>query len=142
MTLISRRSFILGLLATGLAVPPILSGGMAGHLKRTLAGHFGDTVLEVEGITSFINEYVATAGKQNVLKKAAAQLYFSFYGPVIAPYSGLKDFEETFLQTILIRSNIIAVVRGQKTTFEYHNVDPYDPECGSFLSASAEEPQA
>lgn len=43
---------------------------------------------------------------------------------------------------ILIRSNIIAVVRGQKTAFEYHNVDPYDPECGSFLSARAEEPQA
>ncbi|MCH9807774.1 MAG: hypothetical protein K0U74_08590 [Alphaproteobacteria bacterium] len=139
---IKRRTFILGFLATGIAgiaLPPMATGGVRGHLHRLLSGQFGEAILGVEGVHDFVDEYVAQLGGSNTLKKTVAHLYFSYFGPQIVPYSGLKEFEDGFLVTILTRSNIIAVAQGRQATLQYHNVNPYDPTCGSYLSAAAED---
>ncbi len=133
----TRRGFLLGLGAlTGAAAVPVALGGTESFLRRTLASHFGDDVLDIEGIGDFVRDYAANAGQGDWTKRMAAELYFAWRGDLVKKIGPAQALEQRFLQTILVRSNIIAMRQGHTTDFEYTDTDPWEPACGLYLSVA------
>lgn len=141
MSRLTRRGLIAGgaVALAGLAAAPFALRGVEGFLRRVVADHFGEDALAIEGIDEFIAEFAATAGKGDALKRIAAKTYFAARGDRIVKLSRAQAFEEQFLRTILKRSNIIALRQGQAEDFDWQNPDPWDPQCGLYLSSLAEE---
>ena len=135
----TRRGFLLGLGAlTGAAAVPVALGGTESFLRRTLASHFGDDVLDIEGIGDFVSDYAANAGQGDWTKRMAAELYFAWRGDLVKKVGPAKALEDKFLETVLIRSNIIAMRQRRATEFEYSETDPWQPACSLYLSSLAE----
>jgi|GEM_PF-6433020 len=135
---ITRRGILLGMGAVvGIAAVPVALGGTESFLRRTLADHFGDDVLQIEGIDDFVRDYAANAGQGDWKKRLAAELYFAWRGDLAHKIGPAKALEAKFLQTILVRSNIIAMRQGRASVFDYTETNPWEPTCGLYLSAMA-----
>lgn len=136
---ITRRGVLLGLgAAAGVAAVPVALGGTESFLRRVLSDHFGSDVLDIDGIEDFIHDYSANAGQGDWKKRMAAEVYFAWRGDLIHKIGPAKALEEKFLQTILVRSNIVAVRQGHADAFDFTETDPWQPACGLYLSAFAE----
>ncbi|WP_226626459.1 hypothetical protein [Alloyangia pacifica] len=136
----TRRAMLLGGAAlVSVAAVPVAMGGLEAFLRRVLAGHFGPQILEVAGVDDFVAEYAAQTGTGSFLKKAGAELYFAWHGDAVKMIPQAEALEQLFLQTILVRSNIIALYQGRSEDFEYTELDPWQPTCGLYLSALADE---
>ncbi|MBM7069097.1 hypothetical protein [Actibacterium sp. 188UL27-1] len=135
-----RRWFIGGGAAlVGLAITPIALGGTVSFLRRTLSDHFGPNILNIDGIDGFVKDYATLAGQGSTVKKLGAEVYFAWRGDKVHMIGQAEDLQERFLNTILTRSNIIAIQQGRETAFDYGDPDPWSPICGIYLSALAEE---
>jgi hypothetical protein len=136
----TRRNVLLGGAAlAALAAVPVALGGTESFLRRVLADHFGPDVLEIEGIDDFIRDYAAQAGAGSFAKRIGAEVYFAWRGDLAHMITPAQELEKLFLQTILTRSNIVALHQGRDELFSYINVDPWEPTCGLYLSALAED---
>ena len=136
----SRRSMLMGGAAlAGLAAAPVAFGGLRSFLRRVLASHFGADVLEIDGIDDFVHDYAAQAGTGNRARRMGAEVYFAWRGDLIRKIEPARDLEAQLLQTILTRSNIIALRQGKDESFQYIDVDPWEPTCGLYLSAFADD---
>lgn len=135
----TRRRLLLGsgaLIAT--AAVPVTFGGTESFLRRVLCDHFGEDVLEIDGIGEFVREYAELAGRNDWKKRMAAEIYFAWRGDLVNKIGPAIELEERFLGTILTRSNIIAVRQGRASEFDYTDADPWTPGCGLYLSAAAD----
>lgn len=140
MTLTTRRAVLLaGTAMAGLAIVPIARGGIESFLRRVLADHFGEDVLEIEGIGDFIRAYAANAGNEGFTKRAAAEVYFAWRGDLVREIGQAAEMRNRFLQTILTRSNIIAIYQGAEGSLDFADADPWNPTCGLYLSAFADQ---
>ncbi|UWQ21572.1 hypothetical protein [Jannaschia sp. W003] len=137
----SRRTVLLGGTAAvaAAAAVPVAMGGLDAFLRRVLARHFGPEVLGIDGIGDFVADYAALAGRGSALKRAGAEAYFAWQGDRVHMIGAAEELEARFLQTILTRSNIIAIHGGAEAPFDYVDPDPWEPACGLYLSALAEE---
>lgn len=137
----TRRAVLLGgaSAAVGLAAAPFVLPGMEGFLRRVIAAHFGEEMLKVEGIDGFIAGFIASAGENDAMKRLAAEAYFIFRGDRIHRIGAATAFEERFLRSILTRSNIVALYQGRAGTFDWLDPNPWEPQCGLYLGAMAEE---
>ncbi|MEL6678702.1 MAG: hypothetical protein AAFQ51_08350 [Pseudomonadota bacterium] len=136
----TRRALLLGTGAVAaLAALPIALGGTTSFLRRVLSDHFGSDVLDIDGIDDFVSEYAALAGADSAAKKLGAEVYFAWRGDMVHKIGAAQALEHRFLQTILTRSNIIAMRQGTSSQFEFTSVDPWEPTCGLYLSALGEE---
>lgn len=137
----TRRAVLLGggAAVAGLAAAPFVLSGMEGFLRRAIAAQFGEKMLKVEGIDDFIADFMATAGEDDALKRLAADAYFVFRGDRIHRIGAANAFEERFLHSILTRSNVVALFQGQAETFDWQDPNPWEPQCGLYLGAMAEE---
>ncbi len=133
-TLLASGGALVALAGLGLA-----GGGTSGFLRRVVADHFGRDALEIDGLDAFIDDYTAIISENPSLKKRAAELYFSWRGDRIHLIPDASNLRERFLQTILTRSNIIAMRQGRAERFDYSNPAPWEPDCGLYLSAFAED---
>lgn len=141
MTRPTRRALLLGGTAAvaALAAAPIALGGIESFLRRVVAGHFGADALDIDGIDDFIAAYAAHSGAGSVVKRSGAEVYFAWRGDLIHKIGPAEDLEKHFLQTILTRSNIIAIRQGRAESFDFLDGNPWDPVCGLYLSALAED---
>ncbi|MFQ6550862.1 hypothetical protein AAD018_000785 [Aestuariibius insulae] len=140
MNKLTRRTLLAGGGAiTALAALGIAGGGTTGFLRRVTAEHFGKDALKIDGIDAFIDDYTAVISDSQSLKKRAAEVYFSWRGDRIYLIPDASNLKERFLQTILTRSNIIAMRQGRSDRFDYSNPAPWEPDCGLYLSAFAED---
>lgn len=135
-----RRTLLLGGGALAAAATfPIVLGGMESFLRRVVAGHFGPEFLDDEGIGEFIAEYAAQAGRGSFVKRAGAEAYFAWRGDLVHMIGPAKELQSMFLNTLLTRSNIIALYNGAESGFSYSSVDPWEPTCGLYLSSLADQ---
>lgn len=136
----TRRTVLSGGAAVAaLATVPIALGGTESFLRRILADHFGPDVLEIEGISDFVSDYAERAGADSIVKHMGAEVYFAWRGDLAYKIAPAQELEKLFLQTILTRSNIIALRQGRDEPFSYTEVDPWQPTCGLYLSALADD---
>ena len=136
----TRRNVLLGGAAVAaLATVPVALGGTESFLWRVLADHFGPDVLGIEGIDDFVTDYAAQAGSGSLVKRMGAEVYFAWRGDLAHKITPAEELEKLFLQTILTRSNIIALHQGRAEPFSYVDVDPWQPTCGLYLSALADD---
>lgn len=137
----TRRTVLLGgaAVAAAVAAVPIALGGMESFLRRVLADHFGPDVLGIEGVGDFVRDYAAQAGSGSVFKRLGAEVYFAWRGDLAHKIAPAWELEALFLQTILTRSNIIALRQGRDELFSYTDVNPWEPTCGLYLSALADD---
>ena len=136
----SRRSVLLGGASlVALAAIPIAAGGLPSFLRRVLADHFGPDVLEIEGIEDFVTAFAESSGEPLSAKRIAAEVYFAWRGDKVKMIGQAEALEARFLQTILTRSNIIAIRQGSDAPFEFVSADPWDVTCSLYLSAFAED---
>lgn len=134
-----RRIFLGGTAAiVALAATPIALGGTVSFLRRTLSDHFGPDVLDIDGIDDFVRDYAELAGQGSMLKKMGAEVYFAWRGDRVHMIGQAKELQDRFLNTILTRSNIIAIRQARETDFDYGDPDPWSSTCGIYLSALAE----
>lgn len=139
MIKLSRRGFIIGLAAAiGAAAAPAVMGGTAAFLRRVLHDHFGPRVAATDGVDGFVRAYVDSLAQDDMAKRAMAELYFAWHGDRVRKIAAATALEERFLNTILVRSNIIALWHGTASEFEFTVADPWTPTCGLYLSALAE----
>lgn len=140
MTRLTRRALLAGAgtTAAGLAAVPFVFKGIPRFLRQAVANHFGEETLALEGMDDFIADFAASASDGDALKRFAADAYFAFHGDRFHKISAAKEFENRFLYTLLTRSNIIAIQQGRSVEFDYLNPDPWDPQCGIYLSSAAE----
>ncbi|MEL7182070.1 MAG: hypothetical protein AAGK57_00340 [Pseudomonadota bacterium] len=134
-----RRTLLLGgtaLLAA--AAVPLVNTGISGFLSRVLRDHFGDDIFEVAGIEDFVAEYASLVSQEDWVKRTGAQVYFGLRGDQVKQLGLAKGLENRFLQTILTRSNIIAIRQGRETQFDYSDPDPWAAVCGGYLTAATE----
>lgn len=140
MTALTRRAIIFGgtcavtLSAAAVAVAP----GLPGFLRRVVVQQFGADMLDIDGIDDFIADYAAQAGAGDWKKQIASRLYFSLHGDEIYRLAAVDELENRFLNTILTRSNIVAVYQKSAAAFEYTDANPWEPTCGLYLSSLAE----
>lgn len=139
MTPTRRAVLIGGAAAVTAAAIPVAMGGIHGFLRRVAAGHFGPGVLQIDGVEEFIAEYAAQAGSGRLAKKVAAELYFAWRFDGVHKIAQADELENLFLQNILVRSNVIAIYQGRAESFEYTEVNPWEPTCGLYLSALADD---
>jgi len=134
-----RRMFLFGGGAAAVLVAlPLSLGGMTQFLRRTLRDHFGSEVLELDGIDDFVAEFASLAGEGSRSKRLAAELYFAWHGDRVRMIGPAVALQDRFLNTILTRSNIIAIQQQRATRFDYGLVDPWSPVCSHYLSAAAD----
>ena len=139
MSWLTRRRLLLGAGAVAAAAAvPVALGGTESFLRRVLGNHFGDDALEIDGIGEFVQEYAELTGQGDWKKRMVAEVYFAWRGDRVKKIGPAVALEERFLQTILTRSNIIAVRQGRAESFEYTDANPWAPGCGLYLSAMAE----
>jgi len=137
---LKRRTVLLASIAVaGVALVPFVKGGVQGFLARVLRTHFGSDVTEIDGVDSFVAEYASYVGRDNQTKRLGAGVYFAFRGEKIKKLGMSQDLEERFLRTILTNSNIIAIRQGRAKEFEFSGANPWEPVCGLYLSAAADE---
>jgi hypothetical protein len=138
---VSRRRFLLGSVAAvtaasaGVVAVPFVSGGVAGFLRRALEAHFGPDLAAAEGVDAFVREYADHAGAGDIAKRLSADLYFGWQLDEVHKIGAADALEKKFLETILVRSNIIALAQGGASAFEYTSADPWTPTCNLYLSA-------
>jgi hypothetical protein len=68
-----------------------------------------------------------------------AEAYFAWRGDLVHRIGAADDLEQRFLHTILTRSNIVALRQGRDAPFQYTETDPWQPACGLYLSAFADD---
>lgn len=135
-----RRTLLLGAgVAAIAAAVPLSIFGVPSFLRRVLSDHFGSDVLEIEGIDDFVSEYASLLGNENIAKRLAADAYFGLRIDKVKKIGLAKALEERFLVTVLLRSNIIAIRQGRSEEFEFVSANPWQPVCGTYLSAFAED---
>jgi hypothetical protein len=136
----TRRVVLLGGTATVAALAaPIAMGGLESFLRRVLTDHFGEDVLAIDGIDDFVADYAAQAGTGSLPKRLGAEAYFAWRGDLVHRIGPAEELEDRFLNTVLTRSNIIALRQGRDEPFQYTETDPWEPVCGLYLSAFADD---
>ncbi|ETX12739.1 hypothetical protein OCH239_17375 [Roseivivax halodurans JCM 10272] len=120
------------------AAVPVAMGGMRSFLERITVAQFGAEILSIDGVHAFLDAFAAQAGDDSLAKRLGAEAYFAWRGDLIHEIAPARDLETRFLQTILTRSNIIKVWRGESQRLEFTEIDPWQPTCGLYLSALAD----
>ena len=139
----TRRALLIGGTATAMATAtvaalPIAMGGVESFLRRVVKEHFGPDMIEVAGVDEFIRDYAGHAGSGSIAKRLGAEVYFAWRGDLVRKIGAAQELEERFLQTILTRSNVIAVFQGAAQEFQYTDNNPWEPTCGLYISALGE----
>ena len=136
---LGRRKVLAGIAAgAAIAAVPLVNNGLTSFFNRTLRAHFGDDVTEIAGIDAFVSDYAATVARDDFMKRSTAQVYFAMRGDRIQKIGIAQELENRFLQTILTRSNIIAIRQKKANEFEYTDADPWELACGSYLTDAAD----